>query len=151
MREFFDSTFGCKGLGGGLGWQNLASDCWPGRSVRGVRIRLDDGVFRGGSCACGGVGWQDSAGCCRLGRSVRGVRISTDDGALRGGLASHFDCSRACGLAPSKKIDGVTLRIAASKEPQFWERKPMGFAAGGLGVSSRTPRGSIVPSSSRGP
>ena len=113
-RESIDPTAGCKGSGGELGW-------------------------------------PDSAGFHKLGRSVRGVRIGLDDGVLRGGLASHFDCSRACGLAPSKKIDGVTLRIAASKEPQFWERKPMGFAAGGLGVSPRAPRGSIVPNSSRGP
>lgn len=87
----------------------------------------------------------------RLNRSVRGVRIGLDDGVLRDGLASHFDCSRACGLAPSKKIDGVTLEIAASKEPQFWEQKPVAFAVGGAGASSRTPRGSIVLNSSRGP
>ncbi len=111
-------------------------------------LRLEAPVRVWGGGRLGVAGAQE---CFRLSRSVRGVRIRLDDGVLRGGLASHFVCSRACGLAPSKKIDGATFRIAASKEPQFWERKPMGFTAGGLGVSSRAPHGSIVPNSSRGP
>ena len=54
------------------------------------------------------MGWAEkslrSSDLGRLYRSVRRVRIKLDEWRPRGGLVSHFDCSRACGLVPSKEI-----------------------------------------------
>ena len=75
------------------------------------------------------MGWAEnslrSSDSGRLYRSVRGVRIKLDEWRPRGGLVSHFDCSRACGLVPSKEIGGVTWRSRPRKKHNFgsWSRR----------------------------
>ena len=75
------------------------------------------------------LGWAEnslrSSDSGRLYRSVRGVRIKLDEWRPRGGLVSHFDCSRACGLVPSKEIGGVTWRSRPRKKHNFgsWSRR----------------------------
>ena len=76
-------------------------------------------------------------------RSVRGARRSPVEGVFRGDLVMHSVCSRACGLAPSKKIGGVTIGSRPRKNHNYGSWSLAGLLRRWLGVSSRTCRRSF--------